>query len=197
MNLHRNTRSQTVKVLVRKAAWLMLAIAFLTPRGVLGGDLEEAQAAKLLSTGQVLAEKTHYLEAFDLLQEARDMLGEPNMKNAGVLSDVYFALAQAKIKARIHQGFPAHYVKTALEDVQMANKLRELRDTILKGSSIRSFLCAMTLLWPVFARQSISIPVQLRPRGNSANLSQVMNRNRSEGPDYEKSKGTGRGVREF
>ena len=125
MNLHRNTRSQTVKALVRKAAWLMLAIVFLTPRGVLGGDLEEVQAAKLLSTGQVLAEKTHYLEAFDLLQEARDLLGEPNMKNAGVLSDVYFALAQAKIKARLHQGFPAHYVKTALEDVQMANRLRE------------------------------------------------------------------------
>jgi hypothetical protein len=33
--------------------------------------------------------------------------------------------AEAKIKGRLHQSFPASYVKTALEDIQTANRIRE------------------------------------------------------------------------
>ncbi|MBI4962589.1 MAG: hypothetical protein HY913_04870 [Desulfomonile tiedjei] len=106
-------------------------VLLVLPRVALGGELEDAQAAKLLGTGQALAEKTQYLEALDLLQEARDILEGPGSKNPGILGDVLFALAQTKIKARLHQSFPAHYVKTALEDVQAANRLREKLPGIL------------------------------------------------------------------
>ena len=125
MNLPQNTTEETLKSFFRTAYWLAIALLLVSPRVVCGGELEEARAAKLLSTGQTLAVKTHYLEALDLLQEARDLLEGPGVKNVGVLGDVLFALAQTKIKARLHQGFPAHYVKTALEDVQAANRLRE------------------------------------------------------------------------
>jgi hypothetical protein len=82
-------------------------------------------AEKLLKTGLMLADKTYYLEALDLLDKARDVLETSGGENSVVYADVMFALAQTKIKARLHQDFPAYYVKTALQEVQLANKLRE------------------------------------------------------------------------
>jgi len=125
MNLLRTSRYETVRTFFRPSAWIVFALLWVLPRVALGGELEEAQAAKLLAMGQALGEKTQYLEALDCLQEARDLLEGPGVKNVGTLGDVLFALAQTKIKARLHQNFPAHYVKTALEDIQAANRLRE------------------------------------------------------------------------
>jgi hypothetical protein len=82
-------------------------------------------AEKLLKTGQLLADKTYYLEALDLLEKARDIVEASGGDNSALYADVLFALAQTKIKARLHQDFPANYVKTALQDVQSANKVRE------------------------------------------------------------------------
>ncbi|HMK36094.1 MAG TPA: hypothetical protein VK463_13560 [Desulfomonilaceae bacterium] len=83
------------------------------------------EAEKLLKLGQELSERAHYLEALDLLEEARDMLDASAATDSGLYGDVLFSLAKSKIKGRIHQDFPAYYVKTALQDVQAANKLRE------------------------------------------------------------------------
>ncbi len=87
---------------------------------------QEPQASKLFQTGQVLAEKTHYLEALDLLYEAREITEASDRQQTGLYAEILYALAQTKIRGRLHQQFPAHYVKTALEDVQTANKVREL-----------------------------------------------------------------------
>lgn len=91
----------------------------------------EPQAIKLLQAGQGLAEKTHYLEALDLLQEARDVVEASGAQQTPLYADVLYTLAQTKIRGRLHQEFPAHYVKTALDDVQLANKLREQLSGIL------------------------------------------------------------------
>lgn len=93
-----------------------------------GGGAAEASAIgpeKLLQTGQELVDKTHYLEALDLLEEARDILDNNGSPRGSIYADVLFTLAQAKIKARLHQNFSAYYVKTALHNIQTANKLRE------------------------------------------------------------------------
>jgi tetratricopeptide (TPR) repeat protein len=131
MNLLRNTEHESVKGSFCAMLWFAIVALLLVPKTVSGGEFSVgepaagAQAVKLLNVGQTLAEKTQYLEALDLLQEARDLLEGPEEKNAGVLGDVLFALAQTRIKARLHQNFPAHYVKIALEEVQASNKLRE------------------------------------------------------------------------
>lgn len=69
--------------------------------------------------------RTHYLEALDLLDEARDILEHDGKRQTALYSDVLYALAETKIKGRLHQSFPADYVKTALDDIQAANKIRE------------------------------------------------------------------------
>lgn len=79
----------------------------------------------LLRTAQTLAEKSHYLEALDLLNEARDMLESSGQTQSREFGDVLYALAQTKIRGRIHQNFPAYYVKSALKEVQAANSLRD------------------------------------------------------------------------
>jgi hypothetical protein len=80
---------------------------------------------RLLGTGQLLTEKAHYLEALDLLEEAKDMLEASGRNHTATYAEVLYTLAETKIKARNLQDFPAYYVKTALQDVQAANKLRE------------------------------------------------------------------------
>ena len=87
---------------------------------------QETQAVKLLQTGLVLAEKTQYLEALDLLQEARDALDASGGQQTALYADFLYSLAQTKIRGRLHQDFPSYYVKAARDDVQAANKLREL-----------------------------------------------------------------------
>lgn len=80
---------------------------------------------KLLNAGIGLIEKKHYLEALDHLNEARDALEGADLTESALYADVMLTLAETKIRARLHQNFPAYYVKTALEEVQIANKLNE------------------------------------------------------------------------
>lgn len=96
-----------------------------------GKDQPAVTADKLLSAGQLLSERTHYLEALDLLEEAKDMLETSGAKQTAMYAEVLYDLAQTKIKARNLQGFPAYYVKTALQDIQAANKLREKLSDVL------------------------------------------------------------------
>ncbi|MCX5862413.1 MAG: hypothetical protein NTW27_09890 [Deltaproteobacteria bacterium] len=88
-------------------------------------DLPDVQAENLLRVGRTLVEKRHYLEALDLFEEARDFLESTGIKNTGLYPDILFELAQTKIRGRLHQNFPANYVKSALEDIQSANRSRE------------------------------------------------------------------------
>jgi len=65
------------------------------------------------------------------LEEARDILENNGTLQSSINADVLFTIAQTKIKGRLHQNFPAYYVKTALHDIQAANKMRErLPDTV-------------------------------------------------------------------
>ena len=82
-------------------------------------------AEKLLHTAGALVDRTHYLEALDLLEEARDILDQEGEKETLLYGDILYAIAEAKIKGRLHQNFSAYYVKTALEDIQKANRIRE------------------------------------------------------------------------
>ncbi|MBI5572421.1 MAG: hypothetical protein HY914_20935 [Desulfomonile tiedjei] len=94
-------------------------------------DMGVVQAEKLLRVGQELSDKTNYLEALDLMEEARLTLEAAQAAETGLYGDTLFAIAETKIKGRLHQGFPAQYVKTALKDIRAANKLREmLRDVL-------------------------------------------------------------------
>jgi tetratricopeptide (TPR) repeat protein len=103
----------------------------LVPAALYAADTLPIQVETLLKTGQELAEKSHYLEALDLLDEARDTLETNDSLKTSIYADVLFTLAQTKIKGRLHQNFPAHYVKTALQDIQAANRLRERLPEIL------------------------------------------------------------------
>jgi hypothetical protein len=111
-----------VRVGIRR--WLSVFLLVFVPSWLLAAGLAVPQIEKLLRTGQELAERTHYLEALDLLEEARDALDATGMAQSGLYGDVLYAQAEVKIKGRLHQSFPAQYVKTALKDVQTANKLR-------------------------------------------------------------------------
>lgn len=85
----------------------------------------EVQASRLFVTGKSLAERAFYLESLDMFEEARDILEAAGLVGIGLYSDVLHEMAKSKIKGRIHQNFPAQYVKTALEDVQISNRVRE------------------------------------------------------------------------
>lgn len=82
-------------------------------------------APKLFSVGKSLSERSHYLESLDLYEEARDILESSGLDKTSLYADVLHEMAKTKIKARLHQNFPAQYVKTALEDVQLSNRVRE------------------------------------------------------------------------
>lgn len=82
-------------------------------------------AKRLLTTGTLLADKRHYLEALDVFNEAKGMLEREGKKESGLYADVLYALAETKIKGRLHQSFPAYYVKTALEEIRTTNEIRE------------------------------------------------------------------------
>ncbi len=111
--------------------YLLTMVFFLLSSGLFAAEPGAIGPEKLLQTGQELADKTHYLEALDLLEEARDILDNNGSPQGSIYADVLFTLAQTKIKGRLHQNFAAHYVKTALHDIQTANKLRErLPDTV-------------------------------------------------------------------
>lgn len=105
----------------------------------------EMLVEQLVKTGRILVEKTHYLEALDLFNEARDILEVSGGRDGEEYGDVLFDSAQAKIKGRIHQGFPASYVKSALKDIQESNSLREKLTDVLpqkmsKGYYLEGFI---------------------------------------------------------
>jgi len=104
---------------------LLILAAVLVPKGLGATTAIPIGPEKLLKVGQELAENSHYLEALDLLEEARDILENNGPPQSLIYADVLFTIAQTKIKGRLHQNFSAYYVKTALHDIQAANKLRE------------------------------------------------------------------------
>ncbi len=105
---------------------LVLAMYVLAAVSTDAGQEQIEQAPqKLLKAGSGLMEKKHYLEALDHLNEARDALESSGHTESPLYADVMLSLAETKIRGRIYQQFPAYYVKTALEDVQLANKLHE------------------------------------------------------------------------
>jgi tetratricopeptide (TPR) repeat protein len=85
----------------------------------------EIFAGKLYRLGRKIAEQTHYLEALDPLDEAKDILEKDNLTDSRLYADVIQACAQIKVKGRLHQNFPAYYVKSALKEIQRANRIRE------------------------------------------------------------------------
>jgi len=91
----------------------------------LGAAAAGPDAKSLLNTGTILVDRTHYLEALDLLEEAKDILDHDGMHQTTLYGDVLYALAETKIKGRLHQSFSAYYVKTALDDIEEANTIRE------------------------------------------------------------------------
>lgn len=108
---------------------LTAVMVALVPGWVAAANASAVQAENLLRVGLELSEKTHYLEALDLLEEARDILDDEGITRTAIYGDVLYALAETRIKGRLHQSFPAQYVKLALKEVQQANKVRErLRD---------------------------------------------------------------------
>jgi hypothetical protein len=89
------------------------------------GDYDLSKVRSLYRSGLVLIDKKSYLEALDCLSEARQILEKSKSENSREFSDILYAMAEAKMKGRIHQGFSAAYVKSALKDVLAANKVRE------------------------------------------------------------------------
>ncbi|MFH0960093.1 MAG: hypothetical protein V1897_15480 [Pseudomonadota bacterium] len=108
----------------------LIVIIFLCAGNVVGQNVstQESLVTKLLSAARELVERTHYLEALDLLEEARDTLDVSGQDSPELYADTLYELARAKIKARLYQNFPAYYVKTALEDIQASNRIRERLD---------------------------------------------------------------------
>ncbi|MGB9616074.1 MAG: hypothetical protein ACP5M0_10590 [Desulfomonilaceae bacterium] len=113
---------------VIRCLWIALVLAtyaLASVRAYAGQEQLEQAPQKLLKAGLGLVEKKHYLEALDHLNEARDALESSGQTESPLYAEVMLSLAETKIRARIYQQFPAYYVKTALEDVQLANKLHE------------------------------------------------------------------------
>lgn len=153
----------------------------LVPQLVFAQGQTLLDAEKLLKTGQVLADKTHYLEALDLLEKARDILDASGGEASGLYGDVMFALAQTKIKARLHQDFPANYVKTALQDVQSANKVREkiggvLPQKLAEGYYLEGYIHKRFFMRKSTARACFTRAVNIDPGSGAAKreLSELM-----------------------
>lgn len=88
-------------------------------------ESEVVRPDQLFKTGKLLANRTHYLEALDLFDEARDLLEKNGTTETRLYADVLFSSARAKIKGRLHQHFSALFVKMALKEIQASNMLRE------------------------------------------------------------------------
>ncbi len=105
--------------------FVALALVLISPGFGNSADTGAVLAEKLFNTGITLSDRTDYLEALDVLSEAQDALDSSGLNESALYADVLYTLAQTKIKARIHQNFPAFYVKSALQEVQASNKLKE------------------------------------------------------------------------
>ncbi|MDQ7783391.1 MAG: hypothetical protein RDU20_10955 [Desulfomonilaceae bacterium] len=129
-------------ILYIQAASIIPALAVLLCPGT---PLAGQDAKSLLNTGTILVDRTHYLEALDLLEEAKDVLDHDGLKETALYADVLHALAEAKIKGRLYQSFSAYYVKTALQDIKAANRIREklggiLPQTMAQGYYLEGFI---------------------------------------------------------
>jgi len=120
-----------------------------------GGD-NPPDAEKLLNAAQISSDKKHYLEAIDLLEKARDILESSGGESTGIFADVLYSLAQTKIKARLHQDFPANYVKTALQDVQASNKLRERLSGVLPQKMAEGYYLEGLIQKKFFLRSEVA-----------------------------------------
>lgn len=121
----------------------MVALAW--PTITIAADSAVVQAEKLLKAGLELSRNTHYLEALDLLDEAAMLLQSVGITETPIMGDVLYALAETKIKGRLHQRFPAGYVKAALKEIQASNRIRErlsdvLPQTLARGYYLEGFI---------------------------------------------------------
>ncbi len=115
----------------RIGLWLIIGLVLAVSSTVNPAEPPESQAKKLLATGKILVEKTRYLEGLDLLNEARQILESDGKQQSRLYAEVLLEIAQTKIKGRLHQGFPAAYVKSALKEIQAANTLMEKLPSVL------------------------------------------------------------------
>jgi hypothetical protein len=126
----------------------------------------------MLRMAETLVKKTHYLEALDVLNEARDHIEELGATQNSLYADLLHCMAQAKIMGRLHQGFPAFYVKTALEDIQAANKLRENLPGTLPQRLSEGYFLEGYIHWNYFRRRNQAMALYVRAisldSGNSA-----------------------------
>jgi hypothetical protein len=170
------------QIIVQKCIrFLVLASLISIPHLVHAQGQTAPDAEKLMKTGHILADNTHYLEALDLLEKARDILDASGGDSSGLYADVMFALAQTKIKARLHQDFPANYVKTALQDVQSANKVREkiggvLPQKLAEGYYLEGFIHKRFFMRKSAARTCFVRAVNIDPGSGAAKreLSELM-----------------------
>jgi hypothetical protein len=107
--------------------------------------------------GLTLAEKTHYLEALDLINEARDLMEHGKLRQTRLYGDILFASAQTKIKGRIHQRFPAAYVKSALKDIRATNRLRERLPKVLPQKLSQGYFIEGYIHWEFFRREKKAV----------------------------------------
>lgn len=147
---------------------LMLVVA----TGVRAAETSRITADQLLHCGRGLVDQTHYLEGLDLLQEACDQLERGGEIQSELYAETLFSLAQAKIKGRIHQSFPAYYVKTALEDVKKANKLMERVSGVPPQKLSAGFFLEGYIHWNFFRRKPQAVSCFVKAvnvdAGNSA-----------------------------
>jgi len=134
------------------AAWLVVAAITVPPQPIAAAEPIEERVAALLRAGVALAANTYYLEALDHLNEARDLLETSRENQTRLFGDILFAIAQVKIKGRLHQGFPAAYVKSALKDVQACNNLREKIPGVLPQQLAESYYLEGYILKRFFMR---------------------------------------------
>lgn len=116
---------------LRTIIWAVVIGVLVSAPAVGWAEPAEITAERLYRAGLTLVEKTQYLEALDLLSEAGDLLEASGNQQSRAYGDVLSALAQTKIKGRLHQNFPSSYVKSALKDIQASNKLREKLPDVL------------------------------------------------------------------
>jgi tetratricopeptide (TPR) repeat protein len=137
------------------------------------GHSAEITPDRLVKVGQALVQRSHYLEALDLFDEAKDVL-ESSGKDDGILyADVLYLSARTKIQGRLHQAFAAQYVKNALLEVQESNRRREkikgvLPQKLAEGYYLEGFILKRFFLKTENARACFLRAVRIDPASVAA-----------------------------
>lgn len=118
--------TNTLRCAIISILVLTATIAGITAISAAEDSKSSDRVESLLQAGRSLADRTHYLEALDHFNEARDLLDRAGLQETRIYGDIVAASAKAKIKGRLHQQFPAQYVKMALREAQLAVELREM-----------------------------------------------------------------------